>query len=250
MNPVMNSDPGMISKNTTNPDLKAVLFDLDGTLIDTAPDFIRIIRLMCEQASVEAPQEDIIRAQVSEGARAMVNLMHPDLTLESPQLLAIRQQFLDIYQQNIAVDTCLFPHMDILLSTLEQLNLPWGIVTNKPRGLSELLLAALNLTERCAVLVCPEDVKNSKPDPEPMYLAAQQLDIAPEHIMYVGDHPRDIDAGRAAGMPTVLAAYGYLPPAHRDDLNAWQADHIVQNVEELVTLINQMAHPTRTQQVV
>lgn len=227
--------------------VQAVLFDLDGTLIDTAPDFIRIIRLMCQQAQIQVPADELIRAQVSEGARAMVQLIYPALEINSPELLAIRQQFLDIYQQNIAVDTCLFPQMDSLLDTLDRLGLPWGIVTNKPRGLSELLLTALNLSTRCQVLVCPEDVTHSKPHPEPMYLAAQQLGIAPEHIIYVGDHPRDIDAGRAAGMPTVLAAYGYLPPAYRDDLEAWHADHIVYTVEQLIDLIHQANHHFQTE---
>lgn len=229
--------------------VQAVLFDLDGTLIDTAPDFIRIIGLMCQQAQIQVPADELIRAQVSEGARAMVQLIYPDLEINSPELLAIRQQFLDIYQQNIAVDTCLFPHMHHLLDSLDTLGLPWGIVTNKPRGLSELLLAALNLSTRCQVLVCPEDVTHSKPHPEPMYLAAQQLGIAPEHIIYVGDHPRDIDAGRAAGMPTVLAAYGYLPPAYRDDLEAWQADHIVYTVEQLIELIHHANHHLQTEAV-
>lgn len=229
--------------------VQAVLFDLDGTLIDTAPDFIRIIGLMCQQAQIQVPADELIRAQVSEGARAMVQLIYPDLEINSPELLAIRQQFLDIYQQNIAVDTCLFPDMHHLLDSLDTLGLPWGIVTNKPRGLSELLLAALNLSTRCQVLVCPEDVTHSKPHPEPMYLAAQQLGIAPEHIIYVGDHPRDIDAGRAAGMPTVLAAYGYLPPAYRDDLEAWQADHIVYTVEQLIELIHHANHHLQTEAV-
>ena len=229
--------------------VRAVLFDLDGTLIDTAPDFIRIIKLMCNDANKPVPADDLIRAQVSEGARAMVHLVHPELEINSPELLRIRQQFLDIYAQNIAVDTCLFPDMDNVLKQLEAQHLPWGIVTNKPRGLSELLLDALNLTERCQVLVCPEDVKHTKPDPEPMYLAAKQLNIAPEQIIYVGDHPRDIDAGRAAGMPTVLAAYGYLPPAHRADLDAWNADVIIHNVSELSDLIHQSTQQAQAEQV-
>jgi N-acetyl-D-muramate 6-phosphate phosphatase len=233
---------------TLQQPLRAVLFDLDGTLIDTAPDFIRIIGLMCEQAQIQVPTDDLIRAQVSEGARAMVNLIYPDLEMNSPELLQMRQQFLEIYAQNIAVDTCLFPQMEALLSTLEELGLPWGIVTNKPRSLSELLLAALNLTERCQVLVCPDDVTRTKPDPEPMLLAASQLDLPPGQIVYVGDHPRDIDAGRAAGMPTVLAAYGYLPPDHRDNLDAWHADHIVYNVDELIELIHQSTHHLLTEQ--
>ena len=129
--------------------------------------------------------------------------------------------------------------MPALLEQLEANQIPWGIVTNKPRWLSEALLKALALEQRCAVLVCPEDVKQTKPDPEPMYLAANKIDIAPSEIIYVGDHPRDIDAGRNAGMYTILAAYGYLPMQYKDDLNAWQADCIVANVTELHDQIQQ-----------
>jgi 2-phosphoglycolate phosphatase len=230
--------------------IKAVLFDLDGTLIDTAPDFIRIIKILGEQSTIAIPSDELIRSQVSEGARAMVKLIRPDLDLDHSELLILRQRFLEIYAENIAIDTCLFPHMDTLLSSLEQRNIPWGIVTNKPRHLSELLLAALGLTDRCAVLVCPDDVSKTKPDPEPMLLAAKQLELAADAIVYVGDHPRDIDAGRAANMPTVLAAYGYLPPDHRDDLASWNADFIVNDVEALITLLNSAIHQPFTQEVV
>ena len=220
--------------------MKAVLFDLDGTLIDTSADFVRIIQNMCRDKGVEPVASELIRAQVSEGARAMVKLVYPELDVNDPEFLQHRQRFLDIYGADIAVDTDLFAGMYPLLDELEAAQIPWGIVTNKPRWLSEALLKALNLTERCSVLVCPEDVSNTKPDPEPMYLAAQQINIAPEDCIYVGDHPRDIDAGRAAKMYTILAAYGYLPLVHKDDLTAWQADCIVNDVAELHQKIQQM----------
>ena len=217
--------------------IEAVLFDLDGTLIDTAPDFVRIIKELCVEANVEPISDDLIRVQVSEGSKAMVRLFHPELSDDSPELTGYRNEFLRRYAANIAVDTTLFAGMDVVLHDLESRNIPWGIVTNKPRSLSVALLDALNLTQRCAVLVCPDDVKQTKPDPEPMYLAAKQLNLAAEDCIYVGDHPRDIDAGRHAQMPTILAAYGYLPLQYKDDLNAWQADHIVHTVTELHQLI-------------
>lgn len=217
--------------------MKAVLFDLDGTLIDTAADFIRIIQQMCREEGRALVEPELIRTQVSEGARAMVKLVYPEMQLEDPVFLQHRQRFLDRYGADIAVDTDLFDGMYPLLEQLEAQDIPWGIVTNKPRWLSEALLKALNLTERCAVLVCPEDVTRTKPDPEPMYLAAKQLNLAAEDCIYIGDHPRDIDAGRHAKMPTVLAAYGYLPLQYKDDLTAWQADYIVDTVAELHQLI-------------
>ena len=220
--------------------MNAVLFDLDGTLIDTAKDFIRIIQQMCREKGVDVVDADLIRSQVSEGARAMVKLVYPELDVKDSVFLAHRQRFLDTYGADIAVDTDLFDGMNTLLLDLEEKGIPWGIVTNKPRWLSESLLSALNLNERCAVLVCPEDVTQTKPDPEPMYLAAKQINIAAEQCIYVGDHPRDIDAGRAAGMYTILAAYGYLPFAHKDDLTAWRADCIVNDVDTLTKKIQQL----------
>ena len=219
--------------------MKAVLFDLDGTLIDTAADFVRIIQQMCRDEQRPVVAAELIRTQVSEGARAMVKLVYPELDVTDAVFLAHRQRFLENYGNNIVVDTDLFQDMYPLLEELEAHDIPWGIVTNKPRGLSEQLLAALNLTERCAVLVCPEDVRHTKPDPEPMYLAAKQLGIDAKDIIYVGDHPRDIDAGRNAEMYTILAAYGYLPVESRDDLAAWQADAIIYNVAELQQLLQQ-----------
>ncbi|ANF83004.1 phosphoglycolate phosphatase [Acinetobacter sp. NCu2D-2] len=213
--------------------MKAVLFDLDGTLIDTAADFIRIIQDMCREEGRDIVDAALIRTQVSEGARAMVKLVYPELEVEDPIFLSHRQRFLDTYGADIAVDTDLFAGMYPLLETLEAKQIPWGIVTNKPRWLSEALLTALNLTERCSVLVCPEDVSKTKPDPEPMYLAAQHIQVDAKDCIYVGDHPRDIEAGRAAGMYTILAAYGYLPLQYKDDLTAWRADCIVNTVSEL-----------------
>lgn len=225
--------------------MKAVLFDLDGTLIDTAADFIRIIQQMCRDEQREVVAADLIRTQVSEGARAMVKLVYPELSVDDPIFLTHRQRFLDIYGQDIAVDTDLFEGMYPLLEHLEANQIPWGIVTNKPRWLSEALLVALNLTERCSVLVCPEDVSKTKPDPEPMYLAAQQIRIDAKDCIYVGDHPRDIDAGRNAEMYTILAAYGYLPLEHKDDLTAWKANCIVNSVSELHQAILKLVNVTQ-----
>lgn len=229
-----------------NNKIQAVLFDLDGTLIDTAPDFIRIIKVMCDKHHHLAPSDEAIREQVSAGARAMVKLMFGELAEVSdndPKLLAYRQEFLDTYEADICVDSQLFSGLDGLLHELESNGMPWGIVTNKPRYLAEILLDKLDLTKRCSVLVCPDDVTHTKPDPEPMFLACQKLSeqsnvaIKPEHCIYVGDHIRDIQAGNNAGMITILASYGYIPPADQADLQAWQADVITHNPSELVSYL-------------
>lgn len=218
--------------------VEAVLFDLDGTLIDTAPDFVRIIKELCVEANVAPFDDDLIRVKVSEGAKAMVRLLYPELSDDSSELRSHLNEFLRRYAENIAVKSRLFDGMDEVLRDLEARQIPWGIVTNKLRVWSAALLDALDLSRRCAVLVCPDDVKHTKPDPEPMYLAASTIGIAPEHIIYVGDHPRDIDAGRAAGMKTVLAAYGYLTPELAADLASWRADFIIQQPIELKALLN------------
>ena len=223
--------------------VKAVLFDLDGTLIDTAADFVRIIGKMSQENGWQAPSETEIREQVSAGASAMVRLMlrhNGQLEVSEEELLEFRQQFLDDYEADICVDSHVFDTLEDVLSALEEKGVPWGIVTNKPRYLSELLLENMQLDTRCAVLVCPDDVSRPKPDPEPMYAALEKLGIprgAAASVIYVGDHIRDIEAGNAAGMPTILAAYGYIPPEDQNNLKKWGADYITETPEQLSKLL-------------
>ena len=213
-----------------------VLFDLDGTLIDTAPDFIRIIKEMCAKYDHPTPTDNAIREQVSAGARAMVKLMFGDelgnALDDNPQLLAYRQEFLDLYEKDICIDSRLFDGLDDFLTTLEKKGIRWGIVTNKPRYLAEQLLSKLNLNTRCAVLVCPDDVENTKPNPEPMLLACQKLGIQPTQALYIGDHIRDIQAGNAANMMTIVAKFGYITP--NENPSDWGADFIADSVSELI----------------
>ena len=223
--------------------VNAVLFDLDGTLVDTAADFVRIIGKMSRENNWQAPDQNDIREQVSAGASAMVQLMlrHNGQTAVSEgELLKFRQQFLDDYEADICVDSCLFEQLDEILTFLESKQVPWGIVTNKPRYLAEQLLEKMNLYERCTVLVCPDDVARTKPDPEPMYLALEKLAIprgGAASVLYVGDHIRDIEAGRAAGMPTILAAYGYIPPEDQKTIKKWNATYIVDTPMQLKQLL-------------
>lgn len=223
--------------------VKAVLFDLDGTLIDTAADFVRIIGKMSDENNWQAPDEVHIREQVSAGASAMVQLMlrhNQQLAVSNEELLTFRQQFLDDYAADICVDSCVFAELEEVLTTLERQGVPWGIVTNKPRYLSEQLLKVMDLEKRCSVLVCPDDVSRPKPDPEPMYLALEKLAIprgAAGSVLYIGDHVRDIEAGAAADMPTILAAYGYIPPEDQNNLKKWGADYIIETPAQLRELL-------------
>lgn len=222
--------------------VKAVLFDLDGTLIDTAADFVRIIQRMSEQNGWQMPPSDAIREQVSAGASAMVKLMlsYNDQPITDEQVEQYRQQFLDEYEADICVDSHVFPELNALLDFYDKNETPWGIVTNKPRYLASKLLDCLNLTERCSVLVCPDDVCNTKPDPEPMHLALERLELPrgiANSVIYIGDHIRDIQAGNAAGMTTVLAGYGYIQPEDKNNTNTWGADYMADTPKALVKLL-------------
>lgn len=214
----------------------AVLFDLDGTLIDTAPDFIKVLNRQRLAHGREPLPAEKIRAVVSQGARAVVALGFGDrFELDSDDFEGLRQEFLQTYLHHIADESRLFPGMDELLAGLEARGTPWGIVTNKPSLFTTPLLKALELDRRCRVAVCPDMVTHSKPHPEPMLRAAEALNVAPEACIYVGDHRRDIEAGRNAGMTTVAASYGYV--LEGESALDWQADVTVDSVFELSRLL-------------
>lgn len=212
----------------------AVLFDLDGTLIDTAPDFIRCLNQLRQQHELEPLAADYIRRSVSNGARAMVRLGF-NLEPEHEGYLDKHTAFLDLYEAGVAVETTLFEGMNELLLNLEARDIPWGIVTNKPVRFAAPLIEALGLQERCATLICPDHVTERKPHPEPMFLACKEINAAPEQAIYVGDHVRDIEAGRNAGMYTIAVRYGYIEEPETVDL--WQADAIADTVSDLAKLL-------------
>ncbi|MEX2474414.1 HAD-IA family hydrolase [Marinobacter sp.] len=211
-----------------------VLFDLDGTLIDTAPDFIRCLNLLRSQHGLQPLAPATIRRSVSNGARAMVRLGF-DLEPEHPDYLAKHSAFLDLYEQGVAVETRLFEGMDSILQNLEARKIPWGIVTNKPVRFAEPLVAALGLAERCSAVICPDHVTHRKPHPEALYLACEQIGASAATGIYVGDHQRDIEAGNNAGMKTIAVRYGYIEEPHTVDL--WQADLIADTVKDLAKLL-------------
>jgi len=212
----------------------AILFDLDGTLIDTAPDFIRCLNQLRQQHRLPPLPAAQIRRSVSNGARAMIRL---GFGLDQGQegYTEKHTAFLDLYEAGVANETTLFAGMSDLLSQLEQRRIPWGIVTNKPARFATPLIKALGLAERCAALVCPDHVAQRKPHPEALILACRKIDAIPGRAIYIGDHERDIEAGRNAGMKTIAVRYGYIEQPEAIDL--WQADLIADTVGDLAKLL-------------
>lgn len=222
------------------PSFKAVLFDLDGTLIDTAPDFIVCLNDLRAEYSLPPLANLEIRKVVSDGARAMVGLAF-NATEADEGFDGKKQRFLDIYTENICRESQLFDSLDTLLNWCDKNHIPWGIVTNKPRKFSELLLTKLGLSDALSSLVCADDVANPKPNAEPMLKACAELNVPPEECLYVGDHKRDIDAGKNANMKTVAAGYGYVHDEH--EALSWNADWTVQTSSELTTLLMELLTP-------
>jgi phosphoglycolate phosphatase len=211
----------------------ALLLDLDGTLLDTAPDMGGALnRLLIEAGRAPLPLASI-RPVVSHGAIRLVSLGFPEAT--GTEFERLRLRFLDLYSQNLAERTTLFPGIEHVLEELERLGLPWGVVTNKPGWLTDPLLAALRLDRRAGCVVSGDTVAERKPHPLPLLHAAGIVGVAPARCVYVGDAERDIQAGRAAGMTTVVAAYGYL--SVDDDPSTWQPTGIVTEPIELLDWI-------------
>lgn len=209
---------------------EAVLFDLDGTLLDTAPDFIRVVNQQRLLHNLDALAPHLIRETVSNGARALIKLAF-DLDVGDDDFVNRHTELLALYEESIAEETVFFPGIDLFLKQLEENSIPWGIVTNKPSRFTLPLLERLKLNNRCSVTICPDDVTHSKPHPEPLFLACNKLNCSPERSLYVGDHERDIEAGRSAGMITIAARYGYIDTPERVD--DWNADLIIDHGNEL-----------------
>lgn len=210
--------------------LRAVLFDMDGTLLDTAPDFIAICQAMLADRELPPIADKLIRDQISGGAKAMVAATFA-MSPEAPEFEALRLEFLERYQVGCAVHSHLFDGMAELLADIEKANLIWGVVTNKPLRFAEPIMRQLKLAERSALLICPDHVTRSKPDPEPLILACRMLDLDPASVLFVGDDLRDIESGRDAGTRTAAVRYGYIHP--HDNPDHWGADVVVDHPLEL-----------------
>ena len=214
--------------------LKLVLFDLDGTLLDTAPDFIVCVNQLRQRHGHEPMSASTIRAEVSNGARALTKLALglPD---DSEHLEPARQELLALYADCLGSQTIPFPGIPESLDWIRDHDLGWGIVTNKPSLYTLPLLARVKLPGQPAAVICPDHVTHTKPHPEPILMACQQHGCLPGEAIYLGDHIRDIEAGKAAGAHTASCGWGYL---HQDDdWKQWQADHHLQRPDQLPALL-------------
>ena len=213
-------------------EIQAVLFDLDGTLVDSAPDLIVAMQRLQDEERESSTDAAGIGTVVSKGGRAMLRRAFPGADEARVELLLPR--FLDLYFQAIATHTRLYPGMDRVLATLEERGVRWGIVTNKPGWLARALVTELKLDARSAALVCGDCLPQRKPDPEPILHACVLAGVAAARSVYVGDDARDVEAGNRAGTMTVAAAWGYLGD---EDPHDWQADSVVATPPDLLAAL-------------
>jgi len=210
---------------------RTVLFDLDGTLLDTAPDLAAALNATLQLNERAALPFETIRPVVSHGGRALIELGF-GIDPQHPGFEPLRKQLLDLYQANIAVHTALFPGMADVLDELESRGIRWGVVTNKPGWLTEPLLDALDLGSRAACIVSGDTLKERKPHPAPLLHACKLAGCQPEETLYVGDAERDIEAGRNAGMHTLVALFGYLMEHDRPE--NWGADALIEQPADIL----------------
>lgn len=213
---------------------RCVLFDLDGTLVDTAPDLGAAANAVRQQLGMPPLPVAEYRPVASAGARGLLRTAL-GIAPEHADFEAHRSYFLDYYRANLSRHSVLFPGMDDALHAFEQRGVSWGVVTNKPAWLTRPLMDQLDLTRRAACIVSGDEVPKAKPAPDSLRLACAQLRLHPADCVYVGDDKRDIDAARAAGMPAIAAEWGYL--GDNGPISGWQADVIVATPAELASLL-------------
>lgn len=204
----------------------ALLLDLDGTLADTAADLTGALNRLRAEERLEAIPLDRIRPFASDGSRALLRIGF-DLEPGDVGYAELQTRLLDLYRTHIAEQTRLFPGMAELLHALHEQSIPWGVVTNKPGWLTEPLMAALDVDPPPACVISGDTLARSKPHPEPLLHAASRVGVHPADCLYVGDAPRDVEAARAACMPAVVAAWGYLP--EHPPAQEWGADAILED---------------------
>jgi phosphoglycolate phosphatase len=220
------------TRATTAGAPSGVLFDLDGTLVDSAPDLVAAVAALCAELGAPPPDAEAVREVVSAGGRAMLRRGLPGA--DDAMIDQWLPRFLDLYSVNMAQHTRLYDGMPEVLALLEARGIAWGIVTNKPGWLTRPLLDQLSLHERCAVVVSGDCLPVRKPDPAPVLHACALAGIDAGTCVFVGDDLRDVQAGRAAGTRTIAAAWGYL---NGGDPHAWGADHVVDRPSALPAVL-------------
>ena len=211
----------------------AVLFDLDGTLVDTAPDMVAVLQYLQREHGLDPVPYELARSNVSNGAFGLLTLGFPGIDIEIGGDL--HQQYLERYAEVICEESRIFSGLSELLDQLDEMGCPWGVVTNKPHQLTAPLLAALELADRSACMISGDTLSVRKPDPAPLLLACDVVGVDPEESIYIGDAERDIEAGQRAGMATIAAGYGYITAD--DDPREWDADVIATTTEELTQIV-------------
>jgi len=212
----------------------ALIFDLDGTLIDTAPDFMRSLEVQLDRHQRSMPPEHLLRCGISDGSAGLISRAF-GIDNQHVEFEALRNEFLDIYYQKLAEETAPFAGIDALLEECKKRSIPWSIATNKPWRYTEPVLAALDLLIPAAAVICPDHVVKTKPDPEPVLLACNIMGVKPDRAIMIGDHVRDIESGQRAGAATIAAAWGYLSPD--EDAETWRADHTLSCSTQLHQLL-------------
>lgn len=208
-----------------------MLFDLDGTLLDSAPDLANAANMLRQQRGLAPMPVAQLRPFVSQGARGMIT-QGLGIPVDHPEYESLRQSFLAIYQDCLADQTTFWPGMEKVVNTLDAQNIPWGIVTNKIMRFTEPLLKKIDLWDRCAVVVGGDTTAQAKPHPLPMTYAVERLKLSPQAVLYVGDDARDIESGFAAGTWTAACDFGHHTQAPFP--SEWGADVLVKQAEELL----------------
>jgi phosphoglycolate phosphatase len=214
--------------------LKAVFFDLDGTLLDSAPDFVHTLHQLSDEYNITRVSEAKIYETVSNGARALTTLAF-GLKDGEQGFEERRLRLLDIYFEEMGKNCRLYDGITRLLEQLKEYNLYWGVITNKPLRFTQPILDILEFPARPDVVLCPDHVTHAKPNPEALQLACKQTSCKPSEVIYIGDHKRDIDCGISAGSKTIAAGFGYIE--QEDNIEHWNADYIVQHADEIWPII-------------
>jgi len=211
--------------------IKCILFDLDGTLLDTAPDMAFALNQQRNKHGLPELPYSLIRPHVGYGSKAILNVGF-EISDDHPTYSTLLTEFLMLYEEYLLNSTELFPQMDKVLSYIEALKLPWGIVTNKPFRFTHQLLKFLRLDKRAACVICGDTLPTRKPDPATLLHACQQLQMNPSHCLYIGDAAIDVLASKSAGIRSLVALYGYIHQT--EDPFTWQADGYINNPIEII----------------